>query len=232
MKSNNLATPIAIVIAGAFIALALFFSSQSAAPGGTNNDHGSDFGNNNSGAASSISVVNENDNVFGNPDAKVTIIEFSDYECPFCARLHPTLERVVAESDGEVNWVYRHFPLTTIHPNAEPAAIAAECVARLAGNDAFWDFSSDLFANQRTLGSSLYTSLAAEYGVSSADLASCMSDPSVASEVTAHFEEAVAAGGRGTPFSVVVSANGEFFPFSGALPYEQLKPIVEQALVN
>lgn len=234
MNNNNILIPVSIVIAGAFIAVAVFLTGgggQGLAGQGDHNQ-GSDFGNNGSGTASSIRAFNDDDHVFGNPDAAVTIVEYSDYECPFCARLHPTLERIVAESDGEVNWVYRHFPLTSIHPNAEGSAIAAECVAELGGNDAFWSFSNVLFENQRTLRTDLYVSEATKLGIDEAAFRSCLTDSAIAQNVGEDFDEAVAAGGRGTPFSVIISANGEFFPFSGALPYEQLQPIVEEAKTN
>jgi len=99
-------------------------------------------------AAKAALPVLETDHVAGNPDAPITIIEYSDFQCPFCSRAHPTVARVVEESDGEINWVYRHFPLTNIHPAAYPASVASECVAELAGNDAFWVFTDTLFALQ------------------------------------------------------------------------------------
>ena len=233
MKGNQLTISIAIVIAGLFIALALFFSGQSA-QGVPRSGHsqGSGFTNTNSGTASSIRAIDENDHIFGNADAPVAIIEFSDFECPFCARLHPTLTRIVEESEGQVRWVYRHFPLASIHPNAESAARASECVARFAGNDAFWDFGTSLFENQRQLGTSFYTQLAGSLGVDAHNLTSCMNERTVQGRVSNDFNEAISAGGRGTPFAVIVSADGSFFPFSGALPYEQLKPLITQALAN
>lgn len=228
--NNQLLIPGSIVVAGLFIAIAIFFSGGGSASVGENG--GENFGNNGSGSASAIRAVSEDDNIFGNPDAKVSIVEFSDYECPFCARLHPTLERVVAESEGEVNWVYRHFPLTSIHPNAQGASIAAECVARLSGNDAFWNYTQTLFDNQRALRTNLFVSEAVALGIDEGQFTSCLADSSVAEAVEQDFNEAISAGGRGTPFSVIISANGEHFPFSGALPYEQLNPLIEQALVN
>ena len=227
-KSNSLATPIAIVIAGAFIALALFFGGQGTGTPSTNNNEGL----NNNGSASSIRAVDDTDHIFGNPDAPVTIVEYSDFECPFCARFHPTVERVVEESDGKVRWVYRHFPLNSIHPNAEPSAIASECVARLAGNDAFWTFANDLFTNQRSLNAAFYAERAALLGISANDFSQCLQDSSVRARVNADLNDVIEAGGRGTPHSVLVTANGEFFPFSGALPYEQVKALVDQALAN
>lgn len=77
--------------------------------------------------------------------AQVTIIEYSDFECPFCARFHPTLEKIVSESNGNVAWIYRQFPLVQIHQHAMERAIASECVAQIKGNDAFWKYGDLLF---------------------------------------------------------------------------------------
>jgi len=94
-----------------------------------------------------IVVSEPGDHMLGNPDAKITIIEYSDYECPFCKRFHPTIERIVKESGGNVNWIYRHYPL---HQNSFERLIAAECVAQLKGNDAFWKYSDLLFGLLKT----------------------------------------------------------------------------------
>lgn len=82
------------------------------------------------------------DHITGSATSPVTIIEYSDYECPYCARFHPVLEQVVSESNGSVNWVYRHWP---IHQNSMAKLVAAECVAKIKGNDAFWKYSDLLF---------------------------------------------------------------------------------------
>lgn len=89
--------------------------------------------------------VDETDHILGNKDALVSVIEYSDYQCPFCKNFHPTVKRALAEYGDDINWVYRHFPLETIHPEARPMAHAAECVADLKGNEAFWQFSDLLF---------------------------------------------------------------------------------------
>ena len=88
--------------------------------------------------------VTKDDYIYGDEDAPITLVEFSDFECPFCARAHGTFERLVAERD-DIAWVYRHLPLESIHPNAEPAARASECIAELEGNDAFWNFADTVF---------------------------------------------------------------------------------------
>jgi thiol-disulfide isomerase/thioredoxin len=86
------------------------------------------------------------DHYKGSENPEITIIEFSDYECPFCSKIHPTLEQIVEENTN-IAWIYRHLPLG-FHDQAFPSAIASECVAKEEGNDAFWDFTDSLFANQ------------------------------------------------------------------------------------
>lgn len=93
-----------------------------------------------------VTSVEEGEHILGNPaTAQVTIIEYSDFECPFCARFHPTLKKIVSESNGNVAWVYRQFPLVQIHQHAFERAIASECVAKIKGNDAFWKYGDLLF---------------------------------------------------------------------------------------
>lgn len=232
MNIKQLQTPIAIVVAGIIVAVAIVVSGNSggtlAAPGG--NDNNDSFGNNNSAAATNIRAVGEEDHVFGSRDAEVFIVEYSDFECPFCSRLHPTLERAVNEYDGKVAWVYRHFPLTSIHSRAQRAAVASECVAELGGNDAFWEFSDGLFEGQRSLDDALYQSGATSLGIDLNAFNTCMDSNRHDARVAADLQNAIDIGGRGTPFSVVLDSDGNPFPFSGALPYEQVKSIIDQAL--
>lgn len=89
-------------------------------------------------------VVSEEDHAIGAVDAPITIIEYSDLECPFCQRAHPTIQSLVKEN-SDVSWVYRHLPLEAIHPTARPLAEGSECAAELGGNDAFWAFIDKVF---------------------------------------------------------------------------------------
>jgi len=204
-------------IAGALIAGAVIFSNGNTQVAGG--------GNENQNQEVNIAEITERDHLFGNPNAPIKIVEYSDFECPFCSRFHPTVEQVVQEFDGEVAWVYRHFPLN-IHANAEPAAEASECVAELGGNDAFWSFSEELFNNQRGLGESLYLQLAAAEGVSESAMQSCLDSDRHLAKVRSDMQDAINAGGRGTPFSVVIGENGDMVPFSGALPYESVVSVI------
>lgn len=221
--------PISVVIAGIIVAGAVIFTGGGSGDGG-NTSGGEHFGNNNSPSAEGIRAVENDEHIRGDLDAKVSIIEFSDFQCPFCQRMHPTLSRIIDEFPGEVRWVYRHFPLTQIHPQALSAAVASECVADLAGNDAFWEFADALFGNQGALSANFYTSLAGELGISESDFTSCVGSRNTARAVQTDLDDAFASGGRGTPYSVVINKDGDVFPFSGAIPYEQVRSIVEGAI--
>jgi len=158
--------------------------------------------------------------LYGNPDAPITIVEFSDFECPFCANLHPTLKRLVDESDGKIVWEYRHLPLPN-HPNAFPGAIASECVSRELGTDAFWEFTNIVFKNIRSLNNEFFTSEALKLGVNQETFSACIASDEVKNLVTDDMIAADTLGGRGTPFSLIIDSNDNVTPVSGALPYEQ-----------
>lgn len=94
-------------------------------------------------------VVNEEgDHVYGNPNASIKIIEYSDFECRYCKKVHETLERIVDESNGGVSWTYRNLPI--LGPNSVAKAIAGECVAQIKGNDAFWKYTKLTFDMLKT----------------------------------------------------------------------------------
>lgn len=223
---TNYAIPGAIIIVGLLIAGTIVFSGNSSS--------GTQVASHNSGnriatsePPQSFRLPNEDDHLLGNPDAEITIIEFSDFECPFCARLHPTLATLV-ESRDDVNWVYRHFPLSS-HSNAFGAAVASECAASLAGNEAFWAYGDALFENHRQLGPDIYTGIAASLGINGSEFESCLSSEDIRREVQADFAEIRNLGGSGTPYGIVVTARGKLIPFSGALDINTLNSIVDAA---
>jgi protein-disulfide isomerase len=181
-------------------------------------------------------LPNETDHVRGKLDAPITVIEYSDFECPFCGRLHPTLNKLIEDND-DIKWVYRHFPLSG-HNNALGSAIASECVAELAGNDAFWAFSDVLFTNQENLNQNLYDNEAQKLGIDLEQFKNCIDNPNITQKVREDLDEIISIGGRGTPFSVVITKNNNIAPFSGALPYNDItepidiKRIIEEARKN
>jgi len=95
--------------------------------------------------ASKLTAISEKDHVRGNRSAKIKLVEYSDFECPFCQRFHLTAKQVLDEYGNDVAWVYRHFPLDQLHPKARPTAEASECVYELGGDEAFWKFTDEVF---------------------------------------------------------------------------------------
>lgn len=169
--------------------------------------------------------ITEKDHIRGNHEAPVTIVEYSDFQCPFCQRFHPTMQQILTDYPDKVRWVYKHFPLDQLHLQARPAAEASECVAEQKGNDGFWQFADGLFKNQSRLGESLYKELAGNLGLNLDQFNSCFSSRKYKDKVEADYQEGIKAGVRGTPTSFI---NGELV--LGAVSYETLKAAVEGAL--
>lgn len=174
---------------------------------------------------SAVQASEDDDAVLGDPNAPVTIIEFSDYQCPFCQRhylqTHPQLIENYVDT-GKVKIVFRDFPLTSIHPQAQKAAEAAECVGDQGGDEAYYEMHDLLFENQNNLGQDNLIALADSLGY---DIADCLESGEFASEVTKDTNDAQAAGGRGTPYFVI---NGK--PLSGAQPYSAFQQAIEAEL--
>lgn len=225
---QNLSVPIAIVIAGVFIALALFFAGRTAAPTTTpSEDVTSD--------AKNTPIVSAADHIIGNPNADVVIVEYSDIECPFCKQFHVTMQQIMSEygESGQVAWVYRHFPLAQLHPNAPRLAEASECVAELGGNSAFWTFLDEIFALapvNTPFPMNQLTATAEKVGVSGSAFDACLASGKYKDKVEAQFNDAIASGGQGTPHNIVITKDGQFIPISGAQPYANVKRVIDAVL--
>lgn len=181
--------------------------------------------------AEKVVKVKDSDHVRGSRDAEVFLIEYSDFECPYCASFHPTASQALDEYDGKVAWVYRHFPLDSIHPRARPAAAASECVASLAGNDAFWVFADELFGNQATaLSDGGLKEAAVKAGVDGASFDSCIADERFVDKVESDYQEGLTAGVTGTPGNFVMNGDGEVWVIPGAVEIDTLKSTIDDAL--
>ena len=183
-----------------------------------------------------VRPVTSEDHILGSLDAPVKIVEYSDFECPFCKRIHPTLGQIVDEFGGDqVAWVYRHFPLDSLHPvKARLEAVTSECVAELGGNDAFWRFTNRFYeltpSNNRTDTDVVLPQIVSELGLSQAAVDECIESGRYDQQVQDDVENGFATGGNGTPWSVVIAPNGKTFGLSGAQPYQQIKALVELAM--
>src|SRR3989344_3696674 len=124
-RQNNLLIPVAIVIAGALIAGAVYLGGATG-DGAIVPQAGAQTGD-----MEQMNAIASGDHIRGNPDAPVIIVEYSDFECPFCKRFHETMQQATAEYGDQVAWVYRHFPLDQLHSKARKEAVASECASEL-----------------------------------------------------------------------------------------------------
>jgi protein-disulfide isomerase len=165
----------------------------------------------------------------GPADAKVTIVEYSDFQCPFCARVYTTLEdQVLKEYGDKVRLVFKNFPLTSIHPWAEDGALVSEC-AFAQGNDQFWAMYKGLFTKQGEITKDNLKEKAAEIakegGIDPAKLQECIDGRKTADAVKSDTDEAMALGVNSTPTFFV---NGR--RLSGAQTYDNFKQLIDQEL--
>ncbi len=234
--------PVAIIIAGIFIAGAVFYSSPQISNNVANN-YGA--GKNErrgvvqepaNTATGNVKPVSVDDHIKGNPDAPVKIVEFSDTECPFCKRFHNTMNQIMESElgkSGNVAWVYRHFPLDQLHAKARKEAQATECATELGGNDGFWKYTDRIFeitpANDG-LDLALLPEIAEYVGLNKTEFEKCLSSDKYTDKIESQVQDAVASGGRGTPYSIAIAQNGEKFVINGAESYEFVKATIERAL--
>jgi protein-disulfide isomerase len=179
----------------------------------------------------------ERDHIYGDPDAPISLIEYSDFECPFCQQFHATPKALVDAYPGEVNWVYRHFPLPMHAPGAQREAEAAECAADLGGNEAFWAFADAIFARTESNGDGFPATelapLAAEIGLDSSRFQACLNAGRHTDRVRDDAAEASRLGVDSTP-TVFVRENrtGAVRLRAGALPMDVYTADIEAMLAR
>ncbi|MFC1996265.1 DsbA family protein [Chloroflexota bacterium] len=170
-------------------------------------------------------VPEDDDPVWGSPDAPITIIEFSDYECPYCRKWHVEVwPELQAAYGDQIRLVYRDFPLVSIHANANSAAAAANCAGE---QDMYWPFSEKLFEMSLSLGRSTYQTYAEELGLDLDEFNECLESGRNLAEVEADYEYAANLGIRSTPTFFI---NG--IPVVGAQPFEVFKTVIEKELAG
>ncbi|MBI2551366.1 DsbA family protein [Candidatus Uhrbacteria bacterium] len=171
-------------------------------------------------------AVTDADHIRGDKKAKITLIEYSDFQCPFCGRFAPTADQILKDYAGKVKMVYRHFPLS-FHPNAEPAAEASECADE---QGKFWEFHDKMFQNQEGLTADYFKKVAADLGLNATKFQACLDSDKMLAKVRAQQQEGGTAGVTGTPGSFLVDDKGRIQSIRGALPFESIKPMIDQML--
>ncbi len=218
-KKLEFSPSVSILLAGALIAGAIIFvnlhpssavaEGEGALPGNT-----------------SVPAPSADDHIIGSPDAPIVLIEYSDFQCVYCSMVYPTIKKIVEESQGQIAWVMRNLPLDTIHPEARPAGLAAECIAEQLGNEGWWAFTDDMFANQEGMNNVRYLTLAGTLGADTAKYMSCVSSKKYNQKLDDQSAEAQVAGAQGTPYTVVYG-HGAQVPLSGALPEAQFRAVIK-----
>ncbi len=227
-KRRALGTPAAIIVAAVILAIshvayAMILNSKNTGP--TTMFTGA--------------PVSDGDYATGDKKSDVVVVEYSDTECPFCARLHPTMSQIQSEYGDRVSFVYRYFPLTQIHPNAFAEAQALECVGTQLGSQKRRDYINQMFAykinnNTMTLPKNKKEELAKSLGADMNAFASCMSGPTSATKVSDSIQDGVKAGVTGTPATFILKRDGDeyevFAIIEGAREYQYLKAALDGAL--
>lgn len=239
-KNSAMGVPAAIVLAGGLIALALYFGGKSPVSQGTAQVAGA----NNPGASQpaipnepsapvigDLRAVSAQDHVRGAANAKVTIIEYSDTECPFCKKFHNTVQEVMAAYPNDVRWVYRHSPIEQLHSKSKDEAVATECAGE---QGKFWEMLDKIYEvtpSNDGLDLATLPDLAKQVGVTdAAKFAACLKSDKYAQVIDADIADAQVAGGQGTPYSVVIGPKGDKQAINGAQPIAQIKAIIDPLL--
>lgn len=218
MENNTkqtLSTPTAIIVAGFLIMVGILITKMPervTTEKTSNKDVSSIVG--------SMKPVSKEDHIFGDlSKAEVLLVEYSDTECPFCKRFHTIIHSEIAKYNGKVAWVYRHYPLDSIHPKTRTEARATECVASIAGNDAFWKYLDTIF--EKTPGNNgldlnQLPVFADMLGIDKTKFADCLASTEMDGKVEAQYQDGVNIGVNGTPYTILIKRDGTKVPVRGA----------------
>ncbi|MSR70624.1 hypothetical protein EXS62_01130 [Candidatus Kaiserbacteria bacterium] len=221
--NSNYVLPITIVVAGALIAGAVFLAGKSATPTG--------------GTDKPITVREYTagvDHILGNPNAMVKVVEYMDLECPHCKTFNTTMHQIMSYygKSGNVAWVQRAFPLTTIHTKALQEAHAAECAADQGGDTAYFAYTDKVFEispSDNGLDLAQLPVIAKDIGLDVAKFNTCQSSGKFTKKITASYDEAIKAGAQGTPFTLLMVGK-DSIELSGNQPYESMRAAIDAVL--
>lgn len=210
-----------LAVIGMVIFGTLYFTNKSADDGQV---AGEEIDNNEQQDEQPVNLeIAETDWVLGSRDAKVKVFEFSDFQCPYCARFHEVMHQIVEEYPDDVAWIYKQFPIRS-HPLGPPGAVATECAGE---QGKFWQMADMIFENQDNLTEDSFAAFAQNLGLDMGKYNSCYENNPYEEKILTEYNLGVDLGVRGTPSNFI---NGQLVP--GAVPYESMKQIVEDILQN
>ena len=223
MKSQYV-LPITIVVAGALIAGAVFLAGK----GSTTPPPGGD------GKVTARAYTPGVDYILGNPNAAVKVIEYSDLECPYCKTFNITMNQIIQYygTSGNVAWVFRHFPLASIHSKAPKEAEAAECAGKLGGSAAFYKFIDGVFEvtpSSNGLDLAQLPVIAKNIGLDVTAFNQCLNSGEFSKKVTESYDEAIKLGAQGTPYTLIMVGT-ESVVLPGAQPYDSMRAAIDSVL--
>ncbi len=212
---SKISTPTAIIIAGVLIMVGIIVAKSPTQP-----QQKIDTTDKTVTEQAVLAPVTTDEHILGDlATAQVAIIEFSDTECPFCKTFHNALHTAVEKYPGKIAWVYRHFPLDSLHPKARMEARATECAASIGGNTAFWKYLDMIFAetpSNNKLDMDLLPVFAEKIGIDKEKFATCLASDKFDATVQEQYQQGVAAGAQGTPYTIIVTKDGTQYPIEGA----------------
>ena len=174
-----------------------------------------------------VAPINKNDHIYGDKDAPISLIEYSDFLCPYCYQFHDTAKQIVDDSNGQVNWIFRHFPLGSHDPEATMSAIASECIAEELGEEPFWTYSKTLFDNRANLSHENLIALGTNMGANEATLTKCIDNEDHNDKVQANIKNGIEVGVSGTPGNILINhENNKAIRVSGAQPIEAFNEVI------
>lgn len=217
--------PGAIVLAGLIIALTVY---------AVRTENVTSIGKGDPGM---VRPVNPNDRIIGNPQAPVKLVEYADIDSEYSKQFQATMQQLMSEyaAGGKVAWVYRHFPLLDQHAASASHAEAAECAGFLGDDDAFWRFIDALQSaapGESQFPVSGYNAVAAQLGLPQAEFETCLTNGRFTKKVYEDSTNALEAGAEGAPFTVVLVDGQKSIGIQGALPYEDMKRVIEEAIAK
>lgn len=177
-------------------------------------------------------VDSKQDYIRGQLEAEFSLIEYSDYECPFCKRFHRTAAQLV-ERNSDVNWVYRHFPLSFHNPGAQKESEAAECAGAVGGNEMFWAYTDKIYQRTKSNGKGFpikdLVPLAVELGLDEAQFKTCFDSEQFKKKVLQQFANGQRSGVTGTPGNFLRhNPTGATIAVHGSQPLATLEQALKQ----
>jgi len=230
-KNNSLGFTLTILISGIVIASAIYISRTNFVEEFLNNKNNTEF----TEEEPKIQPITEDDHILGNPDADVIVIEYSDFECPYCQEFHTTMRRIMDDfgANGRVAWIYRQLPLDEVHVNSKRVALTSECVAKIGGNAKFWEFTNRIFDDApASILKNNTDQIISNLGFNVEEIDQCSQDPETILAVENDMKD-----GQyfrdidtefGTPYNIIITKTGLSTNISGSISYQTLKDVIEQ----